>query len=107
MLLAVGWIFTHIILFYLLFTSGVLLEIFVILVKSILFNGGTAKGNPQDVFGWAGPLQAGLTATGTAGIPLGLAIFWRNRRKTLLRLFWIALAVGIGLDVYAVCMLFR
>ena len=46
----------------------------------------------------------GQILAGAAGIPLGLAIFWRARRKLLIRVF--AALVGIGfllviLGVYA------
>ena len=37
----------------------------------------------------------GQILTGTAGIPLGLSIFWTSQRKRLLRLFAILLICGV------------
>ena len=39
---------------------------------------------------------------GAAGIPLGLAIFWRTRRKLLLRLFAGLLTTGVVLVIVGV-----
>ena len=46
----------------------------------------------------------GQILAGVAGIPLGLAIFWRARRKLLVRIFAALLATGslfVVLGVYA------
>ena len=45
---------------------------------------------------------AGQILVGVAGIPLGLAIFWRTRRKLLVRLFAGLLGVGLLLIIIGV-----
>jgi hypothetical protein len=42
----------------------------------------------------------GQLLAGAAGVPLGLAVFWRTRRKLLLRIF--AGLFGIGLTLVIV-----
>ncbi len=51
-------------------------------------------------------MQAGLLVAGAAGIPAGLAIFWRSRRKVLLWVFAGAFIAGLLIEIYAVYTLF-
>ncbi len=51
---------------------------------------------------WTSFLQAGLITGGVAGVPAGLAIFLRNRRKMLSRVFWFLLIIGSVLEVRAI-----
>ena len=44
----------------------------------------------------------GQVLAGLAGLPLGLAVFWRMRRKLLLRIFAGLLAVGVVLIIAGV-----
>ena len=44
----------------------------------------------------------GQILAGLAGLPLGLAVFWRTRRKLLLRIFAWLLGVGVLLVVVGV-----
>jgi hypothetical protein len=104
--LMTGWALVHVVLFYLFFASGAIIDVLLSVVKSIMFPGAvsTAAG-AHKIFGWAGFLQAGLISAGAAGVPAGLAIFLRNRRKMLWRAFWILLIVGIILEILAIYVL--
>jgi hypothetical protein len=44
----------------------------------------------------------GQILAGAAGLPLGLAVFWRARRKLLVRIFAVLLGVGLLLVVLGV-----
>jgi uncharacterized membrane protein (Fun14 family) len=55
---------------------------------------------------WILPLQVGLTLGGIAGIPAGLAIFWRARRKLLWTLFGVAFLGALIFEIYSVVRLF-
>lgn len=99
------WISAHVILFYLIFAGGALLDIFVGIARAILFN---EKSNPADAgeaFGWALPLRIGLTVAGAAGISLGLAVIMRSRRRLHMAMFLLALLVGLAFEAYALCAL--
>jgi len=54
---------------------------------------------------WTGFLLAGIILSGAAGIPLGLVVFSRRKRKMLLKTFWIALIVGAVLEICALMIL--
>ncbi|MDZ4290038.1 MAG: hypothetical protein U0984_18880 [Prosthecobacter sp.] len=101
----VVWALVHVVLFYLFFASGVLVDIMLKIVRSIMFPGESRTLTGDEVFGWTGILQTGLILAGAAGVPRGLAIFWRSRRKLLLRCFWIAFFAGVFCELYAVYML--
>ncbi|MCX6550769.1 MAG: hypothetical protein NTY02_07165 [Acidobacteria bacterium] len=36
-----------------------------------------------------------------AGVPAGLAVIWRHRRKVLMRYFWVALLAGVVCELIA------
>jgi hypothetical protein len=44
----------------------------------------------------------GQLLTGVAGLPLGLAVFWRAKRRLLLRIFGGLLGVGLLLTILGV-----
>lgn len=46
-----------------------------------------------------GGMMAGQVLTGLAGIPAGLAFFWRSWRKRLLWTFGLLLIVGLALQI--------
>ena len=97
----VAWTLAHVILFYLFFASGAVIDILLSILRKVFFPAaGTYQAVP-DPFAWTGFLQAGLILAGAAGIPLGLRIFWRGRRKVLMRAFWIALVAGAGFEICA------
>jgi len=45
---------------------------------------------------------AGQILAGSAGVPLGLSIFWRTRRKLLLKIFAALLGIGLLLVILGV-----
>ena len=51
---------------------------------------------------WTLPLSIGLSLAGAAGIPAGLAIFMRARRKQLILGFGLAFGAGVLFEIYAV-----
>ncbi len=100
------WIPAHVILFYLIFASSFLLEIFLGIARSILFPGDT---RPIEISSdgtlWAALLTAGLWLGGAAGVPLGLRVFWHSQARRLARLFWFALLAGWLFDAGALVLL--
>lgn len=102
------WIPAHVILFYLIFASSFLLEIFLGIARSILFPGDTrAIEIRSDGTLWATLLTAGLWLGGAAGVPLGLRVFWRSQAQRLRRLFWICLLTGWLFDAGALVLLVK
>jgi hypothetical protein len=95
----VAWIILHVVLFYILAVSATLTELFLGFIKTILFNDKQALSSIGD--SWEGPLQAGLTIAGAAGIPLGLSKFWSAQQKRLKKTFWLLLLLGLLFDLYA------
>ena len=93
-----GWTLTHVVLYYLLAVSGFLVDAILAFIRSFLFPGSPAR--TLD-FGWTFSLTVGLVLAGAAGIPAGLAIFMRERRKKLLRGFLVTFAAGIVFELYA------
>ena len=103
MVIMAAWIFLHVVLFYLFAGSGVLVEIFVGFVKTILLNDNNAF--PSIGHAWEGTLKTGLVLAGSAGIPLGLAKFWITYQKRLKKAFWLFLILGILFEIYALSIL--
>jgi len=102
----VVWLLVHVALFYLFLTSGMLTDLLLYFARMIMFPGGAQQPDGTQLFNWGGTLQAGLIVAGAAGIPAGLAIFWRSRRKMLLWMFAGALLAGLLIEIYAVYTLF-
>lgn len=102
----VTWLLVHVALFYLFLTGGVLTDLLLYLARAIMFPGSAQQRDAAELFNWGGTLQAGLIVAGAAGIPAGLAIFWRNRRKMLLWMFAGAFLAGLLIEMYAVYTLF-
>lgn len=50
------------------------------------------------MIGWAG---AHVVLFYLAGVPAGLAVIWRHRRKVLMRYFWVALLAGVVCELIA------
>jgi hypothetical protein len=89
----IGWAGAHVVLFYLVAVGGVLTEWFLLLVKAVLFPGAAQTAGPAP-FAWDWMLRTGTVLAGAAGIPAGLAVMWRHRRKRLMRYFWLLLLAG-------------
>lgn len=103
--LIVVWGLVHIVLFYLIAGGGIVVAVFLQAILSILFPGRSLAAG-ADVMGWIVPLQVGLTLGGIAGIPAGLAIFWKEHRKLLWSLFGVSFLGAAIFDIYAVVRLF-
>jgi hypothetical protein len=96
-----GWAVLHYLLFFLLAGSGVVLEVLLSIVKTFLFPGRSLHEQHLDITAWSTSLTVGVVIAGLAGIPAGLAILWRDRRKVMMRMFWIAFIAGIAFELYA------
>ena len=107
-LIIVIWELVHVVLFYLIFASGLLIQLFLGMLRSILFPGDTRSINLQDDwFGWTGLLVVGLSIVGAAGVALGLRLFWQSRRRVLLRIFWWTLLTGFLFELGALYSLIK
>ena len=69
-------------------------EVLLVLVKAIMFPGASQTASPPS-FAWDWMLRTGMLLAGGAGVPAGLAVIWRHRRRRLMRYFWLALLTGI------------
>jgi len=97
-----GWVAVHVALFYLFFAGGMVMDILLRIARSILLPGTSVAGPGQpEIFGWGPFLQAGVILAGAAGIPAGLAFFWRRRRRALLWGFGFLFLAGLLLELYA------
>lgn len=103
-----GWALLHVILFYALAVSGILVDILLVLIKSVMFPGAshTAAG-AHEVLGWESQLRTGLILAGMAGLPGGLAFFMAARRRLLWGGFLLLLLAGFGFEIYAFGILVR
>jgi hypothetical protein len=102
----VFWAVGHVVLFYGMAVSGILIDVFLGVLKSVMLPGKASTG-AHEMMGWEGTLRAGLIVAGVAGIPGGMAMFGGERRKLLGRLFWLVLGVGVVLELVAVFILVR
>jgi len=96
----VVWALAHVVLFYLMGVGGILTQAFVLLLKAFLFPGTSQTAGPA-ALEWTVMLTAGTSLAGAAGVPAGLAIIWRHRRKMLMRYFWLAMLAGIVCELIA------
>ncbi|MCX6552556.1 MAG: hypothetical protein NTY02_16390 [Acidobacteria bacterium] len=94
------WACAHVVLFFLLGASGVIMELFLMLLKAVMFPGASQTAIAP-TFAWDWMLKLGTILAGAAGVPAGLAVMWRHRRKALLRYFWLLLLAGIVCEVIA------
>ena len=104
--LIVGWVLAHVVLFYLFFASGTVMDILLNMLRAFMFPGtsGTLTHN-HELLGWTGTLQTGLVLAGVAGIPLGLSVFWLERRKLMLLCFLLSFIAGTVCEVHALYIL--
>lgn len=96
----VFWAVVHVVLFYGLAVSGILIDVFLAILKSVMLPGKASSG-AHEMMGWEGTLKAGLIAAGVAGIPGGMAMFGGEQRRLRWRLFWMVLGVGVVLEMVA------
>lgn len=91
------WALVHVALFYVLAAGGIVSEIFLVILRSVMLP-GTAQTPASGSFVWVPALQACLGLTGLAGLPAGLAFFLKRKRKPLLlssaAVFLLGLVVG-------------
>lgn len=99
------WALAHVVLLGLSFTSGLLLDIALVIFKSVSLP-GLMTGSQSMQMAWVTPLQIGILLTGLAGIPAGLLFFLQNRRSMLWLAFSLCLLLGVAFDLYAVFRLF-
>lgn len=103
-----AWVLVHIVLFYLIFVSTFLLEVFLKIARSILLPGSSPDiVLDSDTSVWAILLTVGLWLGGAAGVPLGLRLFWRSKARVLIRLFWLAIIAAVLFDVGALISLVK
>jgi hypothetical protein len=96
------WAVVHVILFYSFFISGVIVDILITLIRSICLPGTVINQSSAPLsMNWLGFLVTGLSIAGAAGIPGGLAFFWKSRRRTLWSIFWVALILGALFEIGA------
>ncbi len=98
------WVLLAWALFFLIFANGLILELLLNILRSVMVP-GTAHSPRAEMLGWVPAMQAAIVLAGAAGIPAGLAFFWRDRRKALLLGFATALALGALSGIYAVYLL--
>jgi len=98
--IAVGWAAAHWVLFYLVAAGGILTDLALLLIRSIMFPGWKAAASATD-FAWSVPLEAGFILAGAAGVPLGASLIWRQRAKLLRRIFWVVFLAGIAAGLFA------
>ena len=98
------WVLLAWALFFLIFANGLILELLLNILRSVMVP-GTAHSPRAEMRGWVPAMQAAIVLAGAAGIPAGLAFFWRDRRKALLLGFATALALGALSGIYAVYLL--
>jgi len=103
-LFIIAWALIAWVLFYLIFANGLILEVLLNILRSVMVPGTTHSPRPE-MLGWVPAMQAAILLAGAAGIPAGLAIFWRGRRKVLLLSFAAALTLGAVCGAYAVFLL--
>ncbi|MFZ4774186.1 MAG: hypothetical protein ACOYM3_02405 [Terrimicrobiaceae bacterium] len=103
-LFIIAWVLMALILFYLIFANGLILELLLNILRSVMVPGTTHSPRPE-MLGWVPAMQAAIILAGAAGIPAGLAFFWRGRRKALLLGFATALVLGALCGIYAVYLL--
>ncbi len=99
------WALAHVVLLGLSFTSGLLLDIALVIFKSVSLPGLMTRSQSMQM-AWVTPLQIGILLTGLAGIPAGLLFFLQNRRSMLWLAFSLCLLLGVAFDLYAVFRLF-
>ena len=102
----VFWGVVHVVLFYGLAVSGILIDVFLAILKSVMLPGKASTGAPA-MMGGEGTVKAGLIVAGVSGSPGGMAMFGGVRRKVLGRLFWMVLGVGVVLELAALFLLVR
>jgi hypothetical protein len=94
------WAAAHWVLFYLVAAGGILTDLALVIIRSIMFPGWTAPASATE-FAWSVPLEAGFILAGAAGVPLGASLIWRQRAKLLRRIFWVVFLAGIAAGLFA------
>lgn len=95
------WVFAHVALLILSFASGLFADIALYLLKTVMIP-GLVINSPRMEMAWVMPLQIGVILAGAAGVPAGLAFFWRGRRLLLWVIFGVLFAAGVAMELYAV-----
>jgi len=103
-LFIIAWGLIAWLLFYLLFVNGLVLEILLNILRSVMVPGSASSPRPE-MLGWVPAMQVAIILAGAAGIPAGLAFFWRDRRKALLLGFATALVLSVFCGIYALYLL--
>lgn len=88
------WALIHAALFYALAAGGIVSEILLTILRSVLLP-GTADTPASDNFVWLPALKACLILTGFSGLPAGFAFFLKRKRKILLLSSVITFLLGL------------
>lgn len=94
------WALVHLALFYMVAAGGIVADVFLSIIRSILFPGTNSIAQPEP-FTWIPALQFGLSLTGLAALPLTLSFFLSRRRKLLLLASIVAFVLGVLAGFYA------
>lgn len=95
------WVLAHIVLFFLSFLGGFFADLMLYFLKGVMLPGLVINSSGMEM-GWVVPLQIGVTLAGLAGIPAGLAFFWRSYRLRLLLLSGGLFLGGLAFEIYAI-----
>jgi hypothetical protein len=99
-LFIIAWVIIAWILFYLFIVNGLILEMLLNILRSVMVPGSASSPRPE-MLGWVPAMQSAIILGGAAGLPAGLAFFWRGRRKALLLGFVTALVLSVVCGIYA------
>ena len=94
------WVGLHLVWAYIFLVGGVVLDLLVAIFKPIFFPGlATGAGQNAANWDWSWKMFAGVIAATSAGVPAGLAFFWREHRGMLLLSFAVLFVIGVLLQV--------
>lgn len=96
----VVWIGSAVVLFYIFGGGGIVADVLLAIVRSVMFP-GTANQSRPEMLDWIPSMRIGMILAGAAGIPAGLAIFWQSWRKSLLLGFTAAFLAGVLVLLYS------
>jgi hypothetical protein len=97
------WAGVHYVLFLFTFAGAVLGDILLTIFRGTQLPG--TMNPPREILTWVPFLQAAAILSGSAGVPAGLAMFWRSRRRLLLILAAVLFFLALPCALYAVYVL--
>ena len=97
------WVAAHYVLFLFTFAGGMLADILLTIFRGTQLPG--TMNPPRPVLTWVPVLQAAVILSGSAGLPAGLAFFWRAKRGWLLIAAAVLLFLALPCAFYSVYVL--